>query len=145
MNQFNPVIESTPSIWEAVGIPERGNALYEALHGGLPYTVYDRIAELAELDKKEVAALMHLAPATLARRAKAGRFNREEGDKFYRLTEVLHAANELFEGDIHAANQWLKKPARGLGGKKPLEMLTTSAESEAVLNLIGRLEHGVFA
>lgn len=145
MIPFNPVFNKTPTIWESVGIPSRGNDLYTALNEGLAYDVFSRLAQVTQLDKKEIAKVIHLAPATLARRAKTGRFSREEGDRFYRFTEVLNAANELFEGDTMAASQWLQRPARGLGGKKPIEMLATSAESEAVLDLIGRLEHGVFA
>ncbi|WP_016955352.1 antitoxin Xre/MbcA/ParS toxin-binding domain-containing protein [Catenovulum agarivorans] len=145
MNQFNPIIEETTSVWDSVGIPPRGNELYAALNKGLSFDVFRQISELTQLDKKEIANVIHLAPATLARRAKAGHFNREESDKFYRFTEVVNAAVELFEGDLAAANQWLKRPVKGLGGKKPIEMLGTSAESEAVLDLIGRLEHGVFA
>ncbi|MHC9037670.1 antitoxin Xre/MbcA/ParS toxin-binding domain-containing protein [Cobetia marina] len=34
---------------------------------------------------------------------------------------------------------------RGLGGRRPVEMVATTAGAEAVLDLIGRLEHGVFA
>ncbi len=145
MVQFNPVVEDKQSVWDSLGIPPRGSELYALLNEGLSFEVFIQIAELTQLDKKEVANVIHLAPATLARRAKAGRFNREESDKFYRLTEVVNAAVELFENDINAANQWLKRPAKGLDGKKPIEMLSTSAESEAVLDLIGRLEHGVFA
>jgi putative toxin-antitoxin system antitoxin component (TIGR02293 family) len=146
MMQFKPCLESsTESVWEIVGIPSRGVALYTALNNGLSFSVYQKIANLVQLDKKEIATFLHLAPATIARRAKTGKFNREESDKFYRLTEVVDAAIALFEGDINATNQWLKNPVRGLGFKKPIEMLATTAETEAVLDLIGRLEHGVFA
>jgi uncharacterized protein (DUF2384 family) len=34
---------------------------------------------------------------------------------------------------------------QGLGGARPAEMIATSAGTDAVLDLIGRLEHGVFA
>ena len=37
-----------------------------------------------------------------------------------------------------------KSNVRGLGNKKPLNMLGTSAESQALLSLIGQLEKGVF-
>jgi uncharacterized protein (DUF2384 family) len=34
-------------------------------------------------------------------------------------------------------------PVRGLGFKAPLSMLGTRVEAEALLDLMGRLEHGV--
>ena len=144
MTQFIPSIDNTNDIWKAVGLPPRGEALYAALNQGVSFEIYNKISKLIQLDRKEVARVIHLAPATLARRAKAGKFTREEGDRFYRLTAVLSAATELFEGNIDAANNWLKSSARGLGNNRPIDMLGTTAETEAVLDLIGRLEHGVF-
>ncbi|MCF5646003.1 DUF2384 domain-containing protein, partial [Pseudomonas syringae] len=54
-------------------------------------------------------------------------------------------ALDLFEDDTEGTRQWLANPVHGLGNRKPLEMLATSAEAQAVLDLIGRLEHGVVA
>lgn len=59
------------------------------------------------------------------------------------LARVLRRATALFEGDRAAARQWLRTPAKALGGKTPRECLETEADAEAVLDLIGRLEHGV--
>jgi len=133
------------SFWRSVGIPPRGARLHEALQKGLPYAVYGKLADLAGLDKKQLAKIAVIAPATLQRRVKAGRFNQDESDRLYRLAELLNAATDLFEGDAAAAKAWLNQPVRGLGGKRPLDMLATSAQTRAVLDLIGRLEHGVFA
>ncbi len=38
----------------------------------------------------------------------------------------------------------LKKPARGLGRKIPLEYSDTDLGAQEVVNLLGRIEHGVF-
>lgn len=141
---YYPAAPSCADFWRSLGIPPRGNRLHEALRRGLPYAVFGRLADLAGLDRKALAKFAAIAPATLQRRAKAGRFNQDESDRLYRLAEVLKAATDLFEGDRDAANAWLNKPIRGLGGRRPMEMLATSAETEAVLDLIGRLEHGVF-
>ena len=145
MHEFVPRKVESASVWERVGIPERGSKLYEALHNGLPYSVYNRVAVVASMEKAEIAAILHLAPATLSRRAKENRFKVDEGDKFFRLAELIDVATTLFEGDEVKAVEWLKKPARGLGNKRPIDMAATSAEAKEVLDLIGRLEHGVFA
>lgn len=39
----------------------------------------------------------------------------------------------------------MTRPVRGLGDRRPMDMLSTSAESQAVIDLIVRLEHGVFS
>ena len=93
------------------------------------------------MDKKEIARVVTIAPATLSRRAKNGKFTAEEGDKLYRFTAVVVAAIALFENDLESAMYWLQTLAQGLGNKRPLDMLATSAETRSVLDLIGRLEH----
>lgn len=145
MLAFKPSMQNNETLWTKVGIPSRGLALHNAIKSGLPYHVYTELAAVTKLDKRDIANYVAIAPATLSRRAKAGKFTPEEGDKLYRFTEVLVAANALFENDLQSAISWLNSPVKGLGNKRPLDMLSTSAESEAVLDLIGRLEHGVFA
>ncbi|WP_274644671.1 type II RES/Xre toxin-antitoxin system antitoxin [Pseudomonas serbica] len=137
----NPVTNN--DIWQALGLPSRGPKLYQAIHDGLPYAVYDRIASVLMLDKKTLGLHANIAPATLARRSKAGKFSAEESDRLYAFAEVFHAAQVLFEGDIDATRKWMVTPVRGLGGKAPVSMLATRVETQAVLSLIGRLEHGV--
>lgn len=53
---------------------------------------------------------------------------------------VWKAAVAMFEGDEEAAEKWLKQPLPALDGKSP-----AVATSSDVIDLIGRLEHGVFS
>lgn len=145
VREFSPRIYAKPSLWQQLGIAERGPKLYQALHQGFSYEVFDTLAALSTLDKKQLAAVCQLAPATLARRAKSGRFTQDESDRLYRFATVFAAATALFAGDAQATKRWLTEPVYGLGEQAPIDMLVTSAESQAVLDLIGRLEHGVFA
>ncbi len=137
--------KKTEGYWQSVGFPARGDKLYKALHAGLPFEVYGKLAKMSGLDKATLATTTTIAPATLQRRAKAGSFSKDESDRLYRFAEVFKATLDLFENDKHAARHWLKSSIRGLGNKRPIDMLSTSAETDAVLDLIGRLEHGVFA
>jgi putative toxin-antitoxin system antitoxin component (TIGR02293 family) len=79
----------------------------------------------------------------LARRAKAGRFNTDESDLLVALIVVFEQACSLFEHDAAAAAKWMSAPVQGLGLKRPIDMLGTRVEANAVLDLIGRLESGV--
>ena len=130
-------------LWSWLGIPSRGPRLYEALQKGLPYRVYARLAELTGLSRQELARVVAIAPATLQRRIKSGRFTQDESDRLYRLAQVFSAASDLFEGDTTGAKTWINEPVRGLGAVRPIDMIATSAQTGAVLDLIGRLEHGV--
>nr|WP_237150797.1 MULTISPECIES: antitoxin Xre/MbcA/ParS toxin-binding domain-containing protein [unclassified Pseudomonas] len=59
------------------------------------------------------------------------------------MIAVFEQALFLFEDDAATATEWMSSPVRGLGSKRPLEMLRTRVETNAVLDLIGRLQRGV--
>ncbi|CAK2803324.1 DUF2384 domain-containing protein [Vibrio splendidus] len=59
-------------------------------------------------------------------------------DKVFQATLALFGSKEV-------AHLWLKLPVQGLGNKRPIDMLSTAEGTKVVLNLIGRLEHGVFS
>ena len=137
--------ETNNTLWDKVGIPSRGLALQSAISKGLSYDVFVQMARLTRINKKALAACLSIAPATLYRRAKTGQFTPDESDKLYRFTNVLVAAITLFEGNQDEAITWLLSDIKGLGEKKPLDMLSTSAGCDAVIEMIGQLEHSVFA
>lgn len=58
--------------------------------------------------------------------------------------ELIKAATDLFAGDEHSAAEWLNKPAKALNGRRPIDMTNSDAELRLALDLIGRLQHGVF-
>jgi len=60
-------------------------------------------------------------------------------------TKAIAEAVALFEGDQKAAKHWLSTPVRGLGRRKPNDLLATREGIQQVRDIIGRLEHGVFS
>jgi putative toxin-antitoxin system antitoxin component (TIGR02293 family) len=112
---------------------------------GVPYTVYTKLAAASGLESRELARYVAISSATLRRRANAGRFRLDEGDRLYRFAVVFKSAIELCEGDQDLARRWILNPVRGLNGRRPVEMVTTTVGTKAVLDLVGQLEHGVFS
>ncbi len=130
-------------IWYVAGVPREGAKLYESLNRGFSYQVYNRLSTLSGLTKKEISRIASISPATLRRRAKTGKFSKDESDRLYRFLKVLDAATDFYGGDREIAIRWLTGPVRGLGYRKPVDMLGTSAETDSVIKLIERLEWGV--
>lgn len=135
--------DAVHDLWKALGIPSRGEALFEAVQSGLSYTVFEQLAQLTELGNQSLARAINISPRTLQRRIQSGKFRPDESDRLYRLAQVFAATLELFEGDVPAAQLWLRRPRQGLSGARPIDMVVTSVQTDAVLDLIGRLEHGV--
>lgn len=118
---------------------------HEATLHGLPYSAYTELADRSGLGRQEFAHKLRLPLSTLARRARSGTLSIEESDKLVRYVQVLDSAVSLFDGDEEEAVHWLNNPVKALGGRTPIEMLSTHAGTTAVLDVIGRLEHGVFS
>jgi putative toxin-antitoxin system antitoxin component (TIGR02293 family) len=62
-----------------------------------------------------------------------------------RLAAITKASLEFFgDNNKEAAQRWLSHPVRGLGDKRPVDMIHTDEDTKLTLNLIGCLEHGMF-
>lgn len=59
------------------------------------------------------------------------------------LTVITEAAQAFFGNDEEATKRWLNHPVRGLGDKRPVDMIHTD-DTKIVMNLIGCLDHGMF-
>ncbi len=82
---------------------------------------------------------------TLQRKRTAGvPLSPEESDRLARLVRVVVRAEEAL-GNRDAANRWMGKANRALGGRIPLHLLDSDAGAQAVERVLGRIEHGVYS
>ncbi|RML27131.1 hypothetical protein ALQ24_05414, partial [Pseudomonas syringae pv. antirrhini] len=44
ISDYHPALPRQDDFWQHLGIPARGTRLYTALHSGLPYEVFERLA-----------------------------------------------------------------------------------------------------
>lgn len=61
----------------------------------------------------------------------------------WRCAEVLALAVHIM-GSAEAVQRWLIRPAAGLDGQRPLDMLRTVPGAEVVAEFLMRLEYGVY-
>jgi putative toxin-antitoxin system antitoxin component (TIGR02293 family) len=82
---------------------------------------------------------------TLARRRSANELlTVEETDKALRLKRIATLAEHVF-GDPAKAHRWLRKPKRSLAGDTPLAYLASENGARIVEEMLGRIEHGIYA
>ncbi len=111
---------------------------------GIPSAAVDALSRSTHLSRTELAAAVGIPERTLARRKREGRLTSEESSKLVRIARAVARAEEVFE-ELATAVDWLKSPNASLAGAAPLSLLDTDIGAEAVMDTLGRIEHGVFA
>jgi putative toxin-antitoxin system antitoxin component (TIGR02293 family) len=73
-----------------------------------------------------------------------GRLSPEESERLYRLAKVLASAESVL-GSKDKARHWLNSPNRALGEVAPLCLLETESGTDEVMNVLGRIEYGIYS
>lgn len=120
-------------------------SLMKVLARGFSYEALEHLQRNSGLPYEQLLAWLQLAPRTLVRRKKQGRFSADESDRLLRASRILGRALELFEGDRDAAMEWMLNAQPALGGTSPIDAARTELGAREVENLVGRLEHGVYS
>lgn len=131
------------SVWQALELPVRGIDLIEAVNRGLPCAILKRLTAWLDIPPAAGRQCVGISPSTWRRRVLAGHLSVQESDRLYRFASTLDQAIQLFEGNKATAYAWLRRPQRGLANHCAIDLLATSAGTEAIHELMGRLEHGV--
>jgi putative toxin-antitoxin system antitoxin component (TIGR02293 family) len=127
-----------------LGMDEAGtNELVHRVSAGFPYEVLKSLRENTGLSMGEIARLVQINPRTLSRRKQEGRLHPDESDRVLRLSRVYGRTLGLFGGDLGKARHWLSTPKVALGGESPLDYSRVEVGAREVVDLIGRIEHGV--
>lgn len=134
------------ALWRVAGLPPRGIELTRMLEAGLPVAVIDDIRHWSAMTRAEIMKVTGINERNIARRKSTGKsLSPAESERVARFVRVMDAAVQLFAGNKEEATQWLSRPVKGLGNVAPITLLTTESGALDVLDLIGRLEHGVFS
>ncbi|RUO37777.1 hypothetical protein CWE13_07485 [Aliidiomarina shirensis] len=140
-----PVQKPLLNLKDRLGLAEDYPAMHRAIVQGFKFDTVASIAHETGLSKTEVLNALNLPHWTVVKKRKHRCFTTIESNRIYALIEAITAAEALFEGDLHEAVNWLKRPCTGLGQRSPFENLNSFFELQQVLSLIHRLEHGVFS
>lgn len=144
LREYTPV-SGPQDIWSELGLPNEDAKLREQVSNGFSIKLFNSLLSIVGMQQKTMQDVLRIPATTFSRRKDQGRFTMEESDRLYSLIEVFSRATDLFEGDRQAAVEWMNKKVPGLGDKRPIEMIDSHANTQAVLDLITRLEYGVYS
>ena len=125
----------------AIREPASIDAVREVLTRGLTRAAFNRLKAVLDVSSEQLSEVIRVPPRTIARREV---FKPDESERILRVAAAFQRAIEVI-GDIPQARRWFSTPKQALGGKTPFEFCDTEPGAEEVVNLLGRIEHGVFS
>ena len=127
-------------------VPQSRAEIHGALVKGLPYAVLVNLVEQTHgLSAQEIADAVGISTRTLRRQKEQPDkpMPADLASKTWLFAETLAQASRVF-GGRDAAERWMAKPAMGLDGARPIDLLRTLQGAELVTEFLGRLAHGVY-
>ena len=135
-------INSSPTILPG---QDYANDSVEVVRRGLPIQSFKRVASYYQLSDAQMSKAIGTSVRTIMRLQKEDKpLNATWSDRLYRLARVAAQAQDVFESAETATN-WLKRPNRGLNNCAPVDLLDTDAGTEQVVELLDRIEYGVYS
>lgn len=144
METFQPPAAPERGLFHELGLSPERAALIDAVKDGLPTRVFVDLARRLGVAEAALAEVVGISVSTLQRRKRAGALTPAEGEHVLRVAALLERARQVF-GDEHEAADWLTHENLALGNETPLRMADTELGAREVEDLLGRLEHGVYA
>lgn len=121
--------------------------IYRAVRNGFPLQSVLDMIENSEVYKQRgvLSKIVGASDRTLARRLKTPNevLTAEQSTRALNYAEVLEKATDVL-GSRELAEQWMVKPARGLDGEVPIDLISNSVGYELVTDFLTRIEYGVY-
>lgn len=121
--------------------------VFRATKSGFPLSSVIDLVESVDAFKRNnvLSKIVGLSDRTLARRMKNKdeSLSQEQSVRALYYAEILEQAQEVF-GSRQLAEEWMIKPALGLDGETPIDLLSNPVGYELVTDFLHRLEYGVY-
>jgi len=115
------------------------------IRSGLPPGSAFSIQNTIGASNQALEKIIGLSYRTLQRyKEKSRRLSPVVSDRIVRFLNVLNDASKTL-GTVESGVAWMNRPCQPLGNQKPIEMLDTVAGTSEVVDILGRIRHGVFS
>ena len=111
---------------------------------GVTKSALSHLAAHLALSWKQMAQLLPVTERTLQRYAPKQRLSRAVSEQAIDIAQVATRGQEVF-GDRALFLAWVDEPNTALGGRTPLSLLASRFGARMVLDVLGRIEHGVYS
>ncbi len=140
-NNENQIIASEPFAFYEM--PAHA-AKKEVILKDFTFSEFKKIADQATFTLKEWADFLHTSERTLQRYAKDNSsFNGLQIERIFLFKKLIKEGNKQFGKENFGI--WINRKIFSLNFKTPRELLFTHDGVQEVINILGRLEHGIVA
>jgi putative toxin-antitoxin system antitoxin component (TIGR02293 family) len=130
----------------AYGSPLNGSTLdlIDWARRGVTMGFLTKLGEKLSFSLNEIGHIIHVSLRTLQRYDAYKTLDTDASAKAIQLAALRKHGLEVFE-DEQAFNEWLKSSLPALEGERPIDYLDTSYGFDLINQILGRIDHGVFA
>lgn len=139
--------QSVVHVLELKQAGQEGNgdlAWIDLARGGLSKSSIARVGAYLDLTVEELCALLHISTRTWQRKAAHELWDGDVAEHGLELAELVAKGIEVL-GSIAALRVWVRSPLRALGQRTPLSILDYLRGIRMCMDLLGRIEHGVYS
>lgn len=128
-----------------VGAPRSEFEFIKIIRVGLPSKVITSVVKSSAVSEEVICKSLRIAKRTAARRkANSARLKASESELIFRFSRVLVSAKEIL-GNKDKAREWLLTENTALNGERPIDLLDTGIGFEDVMDVLRRIEFGVYS
>lgn len=134
------------SALQLLGIPGSHTSVevIELLEKGLTKRNYLKAKELTGFSHRDMAEVLSISTKTLEGKKATDRLSDTASERLLKLAEVAAMGIYVFNSP-QLFREWLQKPLRPLGGKRPVDLMVNMYGLETIKSLVGRIEHSVYS
>jgi len=122
-----------------------GTQPIDLIRSGLRFDMIDFVAEHYGLSTEILHRVIELSSRTAARRKQTpSPLNAMQSERLVRVVRVLEFATDVLE-DADNARTWLHTSNVALNDQRPVDLLDTGIGYEQVMDVLRRLEFGVYS
>ncbi|MBC8048135.1 MAG: DUF2384 domain-containing protein [Fimbriimonadaceae bacterium] len=118
--------------------------LMQLTRNGLQLAAVIRVAQFLNITLDKMANILHISPRTVQRKKDTDVLSPYSSEQAIEVAEVIAKGMEIFR-DREKFNKWMQSEIRALNFQKPIDMLDTSFGTKLILQVLGRIEHGVYS
>jgi putative toxin-antitoxin system antitoxin component (TIGR02293 family) len=120
--------------------------VHSTIVDGVPFgSLIFFVSNVKGLAEEDVVKVLGISTRTLRRQSETPEKSMpaDLASKAWLFAETLAKATEIF-GTKDEAERWMSRPAMGLDGQRPIDLLQTVQGTELVNDFLVRLEYGVY-